>query len=164
MSREIIKSLVKLRTCVGFMGEKEQASWWSSSFFSSSGGTFLSPVFPKTSTLARVNGASGAARLVHDEHIGVGDVYHLFRLPEKMELDISQLLAKDFTVLELITSVEVAQAALTELSAGENTRGVGPHLIEGDVVDEGMIRRIASAYMHGFSSREIVYPYYRGST
>jgi hypothetical protein len=164
MSSAVNDMLVQLRCCVSFLGERDQASWWSSSFLSGSGGTFLSPVFPKTSTLARMNGASGAAQLVHDERIGIGDVYHLFRLPENIELDISQLLAKDSTVLELITSVEVAQAALKELSAGENTRGVGPHLIEGDAVDEGMIRHIASAYMHGFSSREVVYPYYRGST
>ena len=93
-----------LRVCVAFLGEKEQTNWWSSSFLSKSGETFLSPAFPKTAALARVNGASAAAQIVHDEHIGIGDVYHLFRLPENIEHDISQLLAKDGSVLEFITS------------------------------------------------------------
>ena len=157
----LVPNIVQLRICVAFMGEKEQIGWWPSSFLSRSGDAFLSPVFPKTSTLARVNGASGAAQLVHDEHIGIGDVYHLFRLPENTEHQISQLLLKESTVLELITSEKQAQTALKGLSAGEKTRGVGPHLLEGDVVDETMIRRMASTYMHGFNADEQVYPYYR---
>ena len=157
----LLENIVKLRVCVGFLGEKEQACWWPSSFLSRSGGAFLAPIFQKTSALAQVNGASSAAQLAHDEHIGVGDVYHLFRLPENIEHDISQHLAKDASVLELITSEETAQAGLQELSGDQGARGVGPLLIEQDVIDQGMIARMASAYMQGFSAGEQVYPYYR---
>ena len=159
----LLSDIVKLRACIAYMGEKAQIGWWQSSFLSSSAEAFLSPVFPKTSTLARLNGACGAAQLVHDEHIGIGDVHHLFRLPEKIEHDISQLLVKDSTALDLVTSEEVARAALKELSAGEKTSGLGPHLLKGDAIDETMIRCMASTYLHGFNSGEQVYPYYRGT-
>jgi len=164
MTPELALSLSKLRTCVAFMGEKEQANWWPSSFLSPSGEAFLSPVFPKTAALARVNGASAAAQVSHDEHIGIGDVFHLFRLPENVEHDISQLLAKDASVLDLIATEETARAGLQELSAGESTEGVGPLLIDRDAIDQSVIAHMAAAYMQGFSVGEQVYPYYRGKS
>lgn len=160
----LVRNIVELRVCVGFLGEKEQACWWPSSFLSRSGGAFLAPIFPKTSALAQVNGASGAAQLAHDEHIGVGDVYHLFRLPENIEQDISQFLVEGTSVLELIVSEEAAQAGLEQLSAGYTTQGLGPLLIEEDVMSEVMISRMAAAYKQGFSAGEQVYPYYRSKT
>ncbi len=163
MNEVFIGNLIRLRVMVAFLGEKDQANWWSSSFLSRSGEAFLSPVFPKTAALARVNGASGAAQVSHDEHIGIGDVYHLFRLPENIEHDISQLLSKDASVLELIASEEAAQASLQELSGDQSAQGIGPLLIEQDVIDQGMIARMAAAYMQGFSTGEQVYPYYRGT-
>jgi hypothetical protein len=162
MSANLTTSLARLRTCVAFLGEKDQQNWWPSSFLSKPGEAFLTPIFPKTAALARVNGASGAAQVSHDEHIGVGDVYHLFRLPENIEHDISQLLAKDASVLDLISTEETARAELQELSAGESAEGVGPLLIERDAIDQSVICRMAAAYMQGFSSGEQVYPYYRG--
>ena len=162
MTPELILNLAKLRTCVAFLGEKEQSNWWPSSFLSRSGDAFLAPVFPKTAALARVNGASGAAQVSHDEHIGIGDVYHLFRLPENIEHDISQLLSKDGSVLELTASEETAQAALQGLSDDQSSHGVGPLLIEQGVLDHGMIAKMAAAYLQGFSAGEHVYPYYRG--
>ena len=161
MKLDVLQSLVNLRVMVAFQGEKEQGCWWPSSFLSSSGEAFLTPVFPKTAVLARVNGASGAAQVVHDEHIGIGDVYHLFRLPENIERDISQLLPKDASVLKLIASEETAQTGLQELSGDQSTQGLGPLLIDQDVVDQCMIARMAAAYMHGFNAGEQVYPYYR---
>jgi hypothetical protein len=158
---EEIKSIVSLRVYVSFLGEKEQFNWWPSSFLSQSGETFITPVFPKTSTLARVNGASLAAQILHDEYIGIGDVFHLFRLPENIEHDISQFLVKDVSILEFIKSKDIAQNELQELSAGEITQGIGPLLLEDDITHQAMTGRMASAYMQGFSAGEQVYPYYR---
>ncbi len=118
MSANITLSIAQLRSCVAFLGEKENHNWWSSSFLSKSGGAFLTPVFPKTSLLARVNGAGAGARLVHDEHIGVGDVYHLFRLPENIEHEISQALTNDQSATCSMSSVEEANALLESLASG----------------------------------------------
>ena len=161
MNPDLLRTITDLRICVAFLGEKSQKNWWSSDFLSPSGDAFLTPVFPKTGALARVNGASGAAQLAHDEHIGIGDVYHLFRLPESTEHDISELLAKDASALELISSETTAQEGLKELSTGKNDQGVGPLLIEENSMNHSMIARMAAAYMQGFSSGEKVYPYYR---
>ena len=70
-------------------------------------------------------------------------------------------MAKDASILELITSEEVAQAGLQELSAGENTQGVGPLILESETIDSVMTSRMAAAYIRGFSAGEQVYPYYR---
>jgi len=164
VNQELIQNIARLRVCVAFLGEKEQKNWWPSSFLSGSGEAFLTPVFPKTASLARVNGASSAAQISHDEHIGIGNVYHLFRLPENIEHDISQLLVKDFSILAVIVSEETARAWLEELSAGESTQGVGPLLFEFETIDSVMISRMAAAYMQGFSAGEQVYPYYRGNS
>ncbi len=76
MSADITLNIAQLRSCVAFLGEKENHNWWSSSFLSSSGGAFLNPAPPQTSLLARVNRASAATRLVHDEH-------KLYRIPNQ---------------------------------------------------------------------------------
>ena len=161
MNPDLLRTITDLRICVAFLGEKSQKNWWSSDFLSPSGEAFLTPVFPKTAALARVNGASGAAQLAHDDHIGIGDVYHLFRLPESTEHDISALLAKDVSALKLFSSETTAQEGLKELSTGKSDQGVGPLLIEENLISHSMIARMAAAYMQGFSSGEKVYPYYR---
>lgn len=74
------EQIAAIRAAVGYLGEKDQAGWWSSSFFASTGSAFLSPIFPRTQVVAQCQGVSGAASKIHDERIGVGNVYHLFRL------------------------------------------------------------------------------------
>jgi hypothetical protein len=90
MEIDLIKQLALLRMTIGYLGEREQFGWWQSSFFTQGSNAFLSPVFIRTQTLAQCNGVTRAATLVHDERIGVGNVYHLFRLPEKLEQDLHQ--------------------------------------------------------------------------
>lgn len=161
MTEEIKQNILKLRICVAYLGEKEQENWWSSSFLSPTGKAFLSPVFPKTVALARVNGASSAAQVTHDEFIGIGNVYHLFRLPENIEHDISQLLLKDDSVLDIIDSKDTALACISELATDNATQGVGPLLIESSSISQTMVADMAAAYKQGFGSGEKVYPYYR---
>ena len=163
MNQELIQNIAQLRACVAFLGEKEQANWWPSSFLSRSGEAFLAPVFPKTAGAARINGASMAAQRAHDEYIGVGDVFHLFRLPENIEQELSQLLTQDTSVLDVTASDESAREALQTLAADGAANGIGPLLIELPVVDQNMLKTMASAYIQGFISEEPVYPHYRGA-
>ena len=163
MKPDLTLTIAKLRASVAFLGEKEQHNWWPSSFLSRSGEAFLSPVFPKTSILSRVTGASKAAQLCHDEYIGVGDVFHLFRLPENIEHDISQLLIKDPSVAENFATIEDAVAQLVNLAVGTTIHGVGPLLLEQNDIDHDVISQMASAYKTGFEKNQSVYPYYRGS-
>jgi len=162
MSSELIHNIAKLRVCVAFLGEKDQQNWWSSSFLSRSGEVFLTPVFPKTSQLARLNGTSSAARLAHDELIGVGDVYHLFRLPENVEHDIAQYINSDDIFTSLISSVDDAYTNLLSLAESESAQGVGPLLLDQAELNQNLVCQMAAAYLAGFQSNQAVYPYYRG--
>ena len=85
MNASTLAQIVRLRLLVGFLGERSQFNWWPSAFFISSSSAFLSPIFTKTAFTAQYHGVKEAASRVHDEHIGVGKVYHLFRLPETVE-------------------------------------------------------------------------------
>jgi len=163
MNADLIHQLTKLRTCVAFLGEKEQLNWWPSSFLSSSGKTFLTAVFPKTSLLARINGASAAAQLIHDKDIPKGNDYHLFRLPENIEQEISHTLSTEQTLADNINSIDEAYTTLKELAKNQTTQGIGPLLIEGNEIDNNKISQMAAAYLSGFQNEQQVYPYYRGS-
>jgi hypothetical protein len=162
MSPEFISKIVSLRICVAFLGEKDQKSWWSSTFLSKFGEAFLKPVFPKTSLLARVNGASAAAQVAHDEHIGIGDVYHLFRLPENIEHDISQILTTDTTLNECFSSEAAAIEKLQMLAGDLQVQGEGPLLLKQREINPEAISAMASAYFAAFNNDQPVYPYYRG--
>lgn len=162
MNSELTVNIARLRTCVAFLGEKDQQNWWPSSFLSRSGEAFLNPVFPKTSILARVSGAGAAAQAAHDEHIGVGDVFHLFRLPENVEHDISQSLIKDASILESVESEDDAYTSLQELACGESTQGMGPLLLDQSEINQAVMSHMAAAYLSGFKNKQTVYPYYRG--
>ena len=159
-----IETIVRLRIAVAFLGEKDQKNWWNCSFLSSSADSFLTPVFPKTSILARVTGASAAAQLVHDEHIGVGDVFHLFRLPENIEQDISEKLSKETSTPESIKSEDEAYKSLEELAHGDTTEGVGPLELDQNEINEEAVNRMAAAYLAGFKNSQLVCPFFRGRT
>ena len=69
MKTNTIKSIAKLRILIGYLGEKNQSNWWSSSFFTPQSSSFLNPVFGKTSFIAQYQGVKEAATRMHDEHI-----------------------------------------------------------------------------------------------
>lgn len=163
MTPELTMQLANLRCCVAFLGEKEQHGWWSSSFLSKSGGAFLNPVFPKTSFLARLNGASAAAQLVHDQYIGVGEVIHLFRLPENVESDMSQLLVSELKIFDNIRSEDYALGSLQSMAVGEKSQGVGPFLLNQNEFAQDTVNQMAALYLSGFNASQSVYPYFRGN-
>ena len=88
MGIDLIRTIAELRLAIGYLGERDQFGWWQSSFFTRGSDAFLSPLFGRTQLLAQCNGVTRAASIIHDERIGVGKVYHLFRLPEDIEMNI----------------------------------------------------------------------------
>lgn len=78
-------SILGLRFLIGALGERHNNEWWDSSFTDKSSESFLSPIFMDGGRLAQMTGTFEAARRVHDEAVGVGQAFHLFRLPEKIE-------------------------------------------------------------------------------
>ncbi len=162
MNVESVNILAKLRVCVAYLGEKEQNNWWPSSFLSASGKAFLGPVFPKTSLLAQITGGSNSAKIVHDEFIGVGDVNHLFRLPENLESELMHLLSNKDSGIEIPSSIDAALQELKELAAGYSVKGTGPLLIDDTENKEKLVNNIAAAYINGFANSQPVYPYFKG--
>jgi hypothetical protein len=117
MERAQLELLASLRVLIGYLGESNQFGWWPSNFFGSASKAFFSPIFARTSLLAQYHGITAAAAKVHNEHIGVGRVYHLFRLPEDLEHALHLAVHDEKTAASLsglATDRESAVAALAE--------------------------------------------------
>lgn len=165
MDIKLLKPTTKLRLCVGYLGEKDQFAWWQSSFFTEGSNAFLSPLFSRTQVLAQCNGVTRAAALIHDESIGVGHVYHLFRLPEDMEQGIHQTLL-DAGVERIVQSVTVSSEATLEhieRSIAENEpSGEGPIRVGkvSDMQNKEYWKIVAGYYQFAFQENLRIYPYF----
>ncbi len=164
-----IETVAQLRAAVAYLGERNHFGWWQSEFFGTGSKAFLAPIFGKTQLLAQVNGATTAAALVHDERIGIGDVYHLFRLPEDMEQSLHRVLQDSAFVVkmeQLLTDHEQVVALLQTLRNAPADDAVGPTRI-------GNLHQLRSAdawaiatahYGRAFERGEQTYPYFSTST
>jgi len=165
MEAEFIERLVNLRLVIGYLGEREQFGWWQSSFFTQGSQAFLAPLFSRTQILAQCNGVTQAAALVHDERIGVGHVYHLFRLPEEIEQGIHQSLHKPSlhqSIHKTIVKPDTALNSLRMLSGSTHPTEVGPIRV-GNIVELHNLefwQTVASIYLYGFEQRTMVCPYF----
>jgi hypothetical protein len=165
MEADLLEFIASLRMTVGFLGEREQFGWWQSSFFTKGSSAFMAPLFPRTKVLAQCNGVTQAAALVHDERIGVGHVYHLFRLPEDMEQGIHQVLHNQSlgeALQKIVASPENALAFLRKRGTLPNTSGVGPIRL-GSIEALRSIKTwqsAASYYREAFEKGGAIFPYY----
>mgnify|MGYP003676601290 CR=1 FL=1 len=156
--------LIRLRLLVGYLGEKAQFGWWPTEFFGGTSEAFLSPVFSKTADLARYNGVLEAARRLHDDHIGVGQVVHLFRFPAVVEQSVHEQAVNkgiDKALLSDLASKEAALVALEGLHNSSNARSEGPLQI-GELTDlgsESWIGKTAACYLNAFKSNTKCFPY-----
>jgi hypothetical protein len=165
VSSVLCPQVICARFLVGFLGEQEQAAWWPSRFLSAPSVSFLKPVFAKTTLVAQYHGVRDAASAVHDSHIGVGRVFHLFRLPEAVEqrlfthlLDVG--IPED--VGQALTSRETAMARLggffksaVELHGGPLKVGTTE-----DLHGNGWLSRVAAVYHAAFEGADApAFPY-----
>ena len=158
----------ELRIIVGYLGEKDQFSWWDSSFMASSSTAFLTPIFPRSTWLARYYAVTAAACLVHDERIGVGANYHLYRLPDYLERSVASLvetLVNANNIHQALESPEAALERLHQLSAPK-VDGVGPvsvhHSNEGRFEIPTAI--VARHYLDAFQAGVQSFPFIRGQS
>ena len=165
MSKSIELDIATLRFLIGYLGEKSQGNWWPTEFLSSTSEAFLAPVFSKTSRLAQFNGVSEAARRVHDERIGVGRVFHLFRLPELTEQRLFEFLQESGSKLDLKEALDSAGSAMENLQ--RFTKGAAD-LHEGplqvgtvkDLSSHAWISKVAAAYHTAFARQAQIFPYF----
>lgn len=168
MDADHLAKLATLRILVGYLGEREHFAWWQSAFFAPGSQAFLAPLFARTQLLAQCNGVTRAAALTHDERIGVGHVYHLFRLPEDVEQSIHRILNRE----DVCTRVEAplanrgtALASLRELAGQQEIAGIGPTRVGATANLRTLDAWSAAAayYRHAFEHGSQVYPYFRDS-
>lgn len=159
-----IEQVIILRLAVGLLGERDQGAWWTSSYFGSTSQAFLAPVFGKQSLQAKYQGVVEAARRVHDERIGIGRVFHLFRLPEVVEQQIHDtFLTFEEAASEQIATVEAAKAALLKINGSTKDLKEGPTLIQGteDAFELNWVKEAASLYSAAFDVGIQCFPYIR---
>jgi hypothetical protein len=129
MNAKLIHQIVGVRLAVGLLGEQEQSAWWPSSFLGRHAQAFLNPIFGSKTRMAQYNGVTEAACRVHDERIGVGRVFHLYRLPETIEQRITDAFQEGSLpeeVTRCFESTEAAESVLTGLAKGPAVVKPGP--------------------------------------
>jgi hypothetical protein len=160
-----MQAVADLRMTVGYLGEKSQNNWWSSSFLAPQAKTYLSPIYPRTVALAQYRGVTEAALLVHDEFIGIGKSYHLFRLPEAVEHAAADYVqAQDENHYpKMLDSQESALDMLQRLAGGKSNQAEGP-VAAGRYSDTNLIEMLQAAagyYLAAFQSGAKCYPFMR---
>lgn len=164
--KDIKERLFQLSITVSYLGEKNQFGWWESDFFEENASSFLKPVFPRTQLLAQALGAAAAAARLHDERIGVGRVFHLFRLPQEFEqsfhqrlLDVS--LTDDLSVI-LSSKINALDFLKSEFGTSD-THEVGPRMIGNiaDITNRSTVDLIGQTYSAGFQKETPVFPFFR---
>jgi len=163
MKVDQLRELAVLRAVVGFLGEQTEKRWWSSSFFGTGSQAFLGPIFPRTQILAQYHATSRVAAVLHDERIGIGNVFHIFRLPEDMERSLHDALQQHNQVIaEHVVSPEVAFTYLNKISTTEDYEGVGPVKVGSidDLRQGASWGQVASYYATGLARCTEVYPYF----
>lgn len=169
MDNKLIEMIIESRFLVGYLGEKDQANWWGSSFLSESSVAFLEPVFPNTTLLAQYQGVCQAAKRTHDEFIGVGQNYHLYRLPNSIEKTLSRsILNKELIInpFDSCKNIQTATGSLKKYIGQEITKSEGPMAV-GDFSDESLFELIGVAISHyskAFEGDYRSYPYMRASS
>ena len=159
------EDLAKYRILIGYLGEREQYGWWQSSFFTTGSNVFLSPIFSRTQTLAQCAGVTRAAQIIHDERIGVGNVYHLFRMPEDIEQGIHRALNLPRVETSTPSYTANKQAALDAIKKNITAKpasDVGPVRIGNtkQMRDPKTWQLVLAYYAHAFEQSVEIYPYF----
>lgn len=166
MTTELIKHICETRMLVGYLGEKHQSGWWTSSFLSLSSKAFLTPIYPNSIAVAQYSGVCRAASIVHDSHIGIGRHYHLYRLPDSMERSFLKCIQDNkFSkrLAQFLSTRETAIDRLKELGAGSADKSEGP-IVVGDYSDEKLdilIKASRAHYIIAFQKEYKTFPYMR---
>ncbi len=162
---EIATTIAELRVLIGYLGEKGQANWWDCEFFSTTTTAFLAPIFNRSLFLAQYQGVTAAAANVHDEAIGVGRIYHLFRLPIGLEQASADVFNDPTFVQEVqarLANRELVLKRITEMAEKAESSSPGPVSLGQMSQDlKIQLQRAAGFYSAAFTSEIQSFPYIR---
>lgn len=160
-----VDPLLKVRLAVGLLGEKDLGNWWPSVWFTSNAAAFLSPIYGERADIARYHGLVEAARRIHDEAIGVGKAFHLFRLPESLEQSLHHAIvdkgAKGST--EAISDQESAETFLGKIGI-IGLPSAGPIRVgsQSELNSHVSLQTVAGHYLRAFEGGYQTFPYFAG--
>ena len=162
-----IESAAMVRVLVSALGELGESPWWRTKYLSDTGLRFLERIYPRTAFAAGVRGCRIAARGVHDESIGRGEVFHLFRLPQAFEHDIERELTIELgqrlleEVQGMLGDADRLRGRLLDLAQKDQNVKPGPWRLDGgDAAKPETYGRLAGAYAAAFDRNERVFPYW----
>ena len=159
-------SVVSLRLSVGYLGERDASGWWRSGFMSPTALAFLGPIYGAKVVHAQYQGLVESAMRIHDERIGVGRVFHPFRLPEAHEQSaLGALQAISEHPIECISSSDAAMKNLRKFAVKSIDVKPGPTLVGPLEMlgDTNWITKVASIYMAAFVADIQCFPYFSDS-
>lgn len=160
--------VLRLRAVVLALGESVSPAWWKTGFMNETGLRFLERLYPRTVFHAAVHAAGKAARDVHDRAVGRVGVYHLFRLPESLEIELHRMppaQAEDFfrTLRNALGRPDELMKLLAPMGDGERAdaapgaRKIGT---DKDMMTTAGIRKTAAFYHTAFARNEPGFPYF----
>jgi len=159
----------RLRALVLALGESALPAWWKTEFMNETGLRFLERLYPRSSFRAAVHAAGKAACEIHDRAVGRVGVYHLFRLPESLEVDVYSIQpSTDEGFIESLRSCLGQQdkllEMLTPLCNGEELKNnaAGPRRIgtDSDAATVEALGRAAAVYHQAFNLGKPTFPYF----
>jgi hypothetical protein len=158
----------RLRALVLALGESTAPAWWKTEFMNETGLRFLERLYPRTSLQAAVHAAGKAASDAHDRAVGRVGVYHLFRLPESLELEIHRMppdsdhnfysalrtaLGRPDKLIELLAPL--CGDAEGDTAPGAKRIGTGK-----DLMTMAGFKKAAAVYHHAFAHKKPCFPYF----
>lgn len=161
--------VIHIQALVLALGESVQPPWWKTEFMSKTGMSFLERLYPRSYYRAAVHAAGKAACEVHDRAVGRVGAYHLFRLPESIEIEIYSLAPSsddEFTdfFYSCLEQPEKLMELLLAISAGEVQKSItpGPKKMGSGaaLLTPEAFASIASVYQTAFKQGKPVYPYF----
>jgi len=160
---------LRLRALVLALGESAQPPWWKTGFMNETGFRFLERLYPRSYFDAAVHAAGRAACEVHDQAVGRTGVYHLFRLPEGLEVEIHTISGsadEEFVVQlrshlgerdRLMEMLADAGSDKKEENDASGSRRMGT---SEDLTHTYSLARVASVYHRAFNLGRPVFPYF----
>jgi len=164
MTKSQLEKILQLRLIIGYLGEQSQFNWWSTSFLTPASKNFLSPMFPKTLRLTQYQGVKESALKVHDASVGVGKVFHLYRLPDEIEQGLYDLaLEPKLTeiIFDYLSSKESVLNELDRLADNTRIKTEGPVAVGKITSFSGndYIKKISQFYSGAFGAGIRTFPY-----
>ncbi len=163
------QAALRLRAIVAALGETVVPPWWKTDFLSETGFSFLGRLYPRSTYNAAVHAAGRAACDAHDKATGRSGVFHLFRLPDALEVELYHLASSDDAefVADFRASLrqpELLLGLLSSLCASKvsSVDPVGPTKlsIDPDHIDAVGLSEMASMYRVAFSAGRQAFPYF----